>query len=59
MYCFVNSDICTNLLGTRVVRATGNLCEVPMYFLVIFRMQLSYMVKLCSKDKSLTDFGTY
>jgi len=44
MYCFVNSDICTNLLGTRMVRDTGILCEVPMYFLVICRMQLSYMV---------------
>jgi hypothetical protein len=46
-----------NLLRTRMMRATGVSREVPMCRLVICRMHLSFMVKLCSEDKTLLDFG--
>jgi hypothetical protein len=46
-----------NLLNTRNVRATGTICLVPLCSLVIYRMKLPFMVKLCSEDKILLEFG--
>ena len=46
-----------NLLRTRMMRATGISCEVPTCCLVICRIYLSFLVKLCNDDKILLDFG--
>jgi hypothetical protein len=57
--CIVLSAVMfrTNLFSTRKVRATGTVCVVPMCFLVICSMKLSLVMKLCSEDQILLDFG--
>jgi hypothetical protein len=61
MRCIVSSAVVfrANLLRTRMVRATGILCVVPMCCLVIYRIKLSFMVKLRNEDKILLDFGIH
>lgn len=57
--CIILSTVIfrVNLLNTRMVRATGMVCLVPLCCLVKRRMKLSFMVKLYSEDKILLDFG--
>jgi hypothetical protein len=57
--CIILSTVMfrVNLFNTRKVRAIDTICLVPMCCLVVCRMKLSSMVKLCSKDKILLDIG--
>jgi len=57
--CIILSTVMfrVNLFNTRMVRASGTIRLVPMCCLVVCRIKLSFMVKFCSKDKILLDFG--
>jgi hypothetical protein len=42
----------TNLLSAHTLCTTSIICSVQIYCIVICRMQLAFVVKLCSGDKA-------